>query len=339
MKSDSSLLLSIVIPAYNVERYICECLSSIFSGLSPEKLSLVEVFVVNDGSLDNTLQALKSYRCDGRISVLDQRNGGISNARNSGIRATTGKYIMFVDSDDYLLPGALSRIIDFLIENDDVDIVEYGYCEQRGNNGLLCDKMATPSVTSGNGQEIFVEWKKESLFNALVWTKIVLRSLITENNIYFYEGIFHEDEEWSPRIYAYAKKVLYLPLQIYVYRVRDGSVTHTMTSKNYFDMVKVCDSLFNFSLTPGFSREYADSLKDSVASVYLGIFAGIKQRGKYNQDLIKEIKIREHLIEHSKRIKRRFFYRYVIKIIGVKGFYFFKYSIKNIFILHRDNDR
>ncbi|MDO4559959.1 MAG: glycosyltransferase [bacterium] len=333
------MLLSIIIPAYNVELYIKECLDSIFDNLTPDQANLVEIIVVNDGSTDGTAAVLELYGKRDNLVFLTQHNKGISYARNIGIKTAVGKYLMFVDSDDYLLPGALSRIIDFLIENDDVDIVEYGYCEQRGNNDLLCDKMATPSVTSGNGQKIFVEWKNESLFNALVWTKIVLRSLITENNIYFYEGIFHEDEEWSPRIYAYAKKVLYLPLQIYVYRVRDGSVTHTMTSKNYFDMVKVCDLLFNFSLTPGFSREYADSLKDSVASVYLGIFAGIKQRGKYNQDLIKEIKIREHLIEHSKRIKRRFFYRYVIKIIGVKGFYFFKYSIKNIFILHRDNDR
>lgn len=333
------MLLSIIIPAYNVELYIKECLDSIFDNLTPDQANLVEIIVVNDGSTDGTAAVLELYGKRDNLVFLTQHNKGISYARNIGIKTAVGKYLMFVDSDDYLLPGALSRIIDFLIENDDVDIVEYGYCEQRGNNDLLCDKMETPSVTSGNGQKIFVEWKNESLFNALVWTKIVLRSLITENNIYFYEGIFHEDEEWSPRIYAYAKKVLYLPLQIYVYRVRDGSVTHTMTSKNYFDMVKVCDSLFSFSLTPGFSREYADSLKDSAASVYLGIFAGIKQRGKYNQDLIKEIKIREHLIEHSKRIKRRFFYRYVIKIIGVKGFYFFKYSIKNIFILHRDNDR
>lgn len=329
MESNNSSLLSIIIPAYNVERYIKECLASIFSGISKEKLSLLEVIVVNDGSSDGTRAILESYENRGQIILLNQENRGQSNARNNGLRIAKGKYVMFVDSDDYLWNDSLSRLIDFLAANEDVDIVEYGFYERWGNSEDIADKLEVPDVTSGDGQSVFAAWTSERFFRALVWSRIVSRGLLMDNHIFFYEGIFHEDEEWCPRTFAYAAKVVFLPLHVYVYRIRHGSIMRSMSIKNYFDMLKVCDSLYNFAATPGFSKKYVNSLRSACASLYLASIAGVKAKGRYDEGLIKELKGRSCILDYSDKVKRRWLYQYAIKAFGIKGFYFLKYALKD----------
>ncbi|MCC8057944.1 glycosyltransferase [Cloacibacillus sp.] len=332
MTNRQTVLLSIIIPAYNVELYIKECLDSIFYSLTVESACLVEVIVINDGSQDRTTDILEQY--DSRhcvFRVINQSNKGLSYARNIGINAARGKYLMFVDSDDYLVPDSLDKLITFLSVNENVDIVEYDFYEFVSADEMIKDKQEMPSISKGSGQEIYAAWVKQSYFRHLVWTKIVLRELVTTHRIFFYEGIVHEDDEWTPRIFAYARKVLYLPLHVYVYRIRPGSVMSTITWKNYFDKIKVFDSLVQFSLTKGFSKEYVNALKVSASSIYWWLFSGIKRNGKYDEELISKILEREYIIKYSRTFHRRFFYKLVVKLLGVKGFYFFKYAIKDLF--------
>ena len=101
------VLLSIIVPAYNVESYIRECLDSVFDNLSADNENNVEVIVINDGSLDGTLDIVREYNKEHPLILIDQKSTGVSNARNCGMRVASGKYLMFVDSDDYLVSDSL----------------------------------------------------------------------------------------------------------------------------------------------------------------------------------------------------------------------------------------
>lgn len=114
-------LLSVIVPAYNVEKYINACIDSILSDTYPNK----EIIVVDDGSTDKTTQLLHAYSNLGKIKLIEKENGGLSDARNTGIKNAIGQYITFIDSDDAIGENALLKNMSILIENPDIDILQY----------------------------------------------------------------------------------------------------------------------------------------------------------------------------------------------------------------------
>ncbi|WP_455596876.1 glycosyltransferase family 2 protein [Cloacibacillus porcorum] len=332
MENRQSVLLSIIIPAYNVELYIRECLDSIFNELWSDNEYLVEVIVVNDGSIDNTEEILNTYSIKNNFTLINnQESSGVSCARNSGIRVANGKFLMFIDSDDYLVSGSLGNLLAFLANNDDADIVEYDFYEFISANKRIIDRRENPPIIRASGQDFYASWANKSVFRHLVWTKIVSKDLVMENKLFFYENTMHEDEEWTPKIFAYAKTVIYLPLHVYVYRIREGSLTSTTTRKSYFDRIKVFDSLVRFSSTAGFTEEYVHALRLSASSIFWSLFQGVNLGEKYDEALIHEIMIREYIIKYSSTFHRRIIYGFFVKLFGIKSFCFLKYSIKSYF--------
>ena len=217
---DNEKLLSIIIPAYNVKDYINQCLDSIFNEMSPETEKQTEVIVVNDGSTDGTSEILKNYQQKAiPLLVVDKVNGGVSSARNAGIRVANGKYIFFVDGDDYILPNVINKLSIFLSSSDS-DIVEFDGCVLENGiirSGIRSAKAAGMSV---DGQYVWTWEELHSCFENVVWLRCVARDIIVRNSVYFYEGVESEDEEWLPRIFSYAHSVSYLNDYIYVYRIR-----------------------------------------------------------------------------------------------------------------------
>lgn len=322
-------LLSVIIPAYNVEAYLTECLSSLFAGIARLPAGTVEVIIVNDGSTDGTPALLAGYKNKHHFIQIDQKNAGQSAARNAGLRAAAGEYVCFFDSDDYILPDTLAAVLGFLRENSDVDIAEYAFIELDESNGRMKEISERPALSEGCGQRLCASWIREGFFRPLVWTKIVRRRLLTERGLFFLEGITREDEEWCPKIFAYAARVVYIPLTLYVYRKnRPGSTMYVKREKDYFDMIKVCDSLVSFSHSEGLSSEYAAALREDASSIYFGALAGAKYGGKYNEKLIGELKERIGIVRYSGKFHRRFFYCCLLKLFGVKAFFFWKYEIK-----------
>nr|MCR5336827.1 hypothetical protein [Synergistes sp.] len=136
-------------------------------------------------------------------------------------------------------------------------------------------------------------------------------------------------EEWCPKIFAYAAEAAYIPLSLYVYRKnRPGSTMYTKREKDYFDMIKVSDSLLEFSKSEGLSPEYAAALREDASSIYFGALAGAKTGGKYNEKLIDELSERIGIVRYSGKFRRRFFYFCLLKVFGVKTFYFYKHGFK-----------
>lgn len=318
------ILLSVIIPAYNVERYIKDCLDSVLTSVKESDISQIEIVVIDDGSRDNTAAILENYASPFRLTkIINEKNEGISNARNKGIRAASGKYVMFVDSDDYLVADALGKVLDFLRGNDEADMVEFSHYELPEGADTLIDRTDLRNVTSGDGQFICSEWISGDCFYALVWNRIVLRSILTDNDVYFYPNLSCEDEEWVPRIFAYAKHVEFLPYNVYVYRKRAGSITLTGTGtrRNYLDRAAICDSLVAFSNRPGFSPEYSNALKRQASNMFWTLFDAIETDDGYDEDAIEKLKERMYLIPYSKNFKRRWFYRFMLWLLGVKLFH------------------
>ncbi len=331
MDTKNGALCSIVIPSYNVGRYIAECIDSVRAAAAQDDFEQTEIIVVNDGSSDDTGKIADGYAARfPNLRVVHQANAGLSGARNSGIRAASGKYVIFVDADDYLVPGSLSVVYDYLRANEDADLLEYDNYELADGTMTIDSGDFVPA--SGRWQDVFHLLNKASLPHVPVWTKAVSRKLLTEHNLYFYDRIVHEDEEWTPKLFAYAQKAAYLPAPVYVYRTyrEDSLMAETKTDgKHNYDYLKVIDSLIAFDSGNNFQAEYSLALKRRAASIWWTILKGLKTNGIYDCALEEELLKRTYLLTYSAAMHRRIFYSWIIKVFGVKAFYMMKYGLKN----------
>lgn len=193
--------LAVIVPAYNAEKWINQCMGSIVN----QKASFsLQIIVVNDGSTDDTLKLLKPYATDERIEIIDQENKGYSGARNVAIRKVNSKYIMFVDSDDYLPENSVQLLME-TATRECADIVE-------GNGFTFNETGVTGKI------------KRD---NATLWggpcLKVIRSSLF--ERIEFPEGYVYEDTIIGALIKPQAKKIVFLPDDVYAYRIHENSVT------------------------------------------------------------------------------------------------------------------
>ena len=253
----------------------------------------------------------------------------MSSARNEGIKFANGKYIFFVDGDDYLTPDAIERLIAYLAASA-ADIVEFDRCVW--NNGVISPKSKIDKAkdTSGKGQDVWGRHEKHSCFENVVWLRCISRDIIINNGIYFYNGAESEDEEWLPRIFSYAESVEYFPDYIYVYRIRNGSLTRIPeTRKSFADLIKVSDSLMEFSKSPHLTYEFRKTLLGVISYIYWRSFRGIKLGGKWDEELIADIEKRFYIMDYSTKFHRKYIYRPFIRAFGLKAYYVLKYSRKD----------
>lgn len=231
--------LSIIIPVYNVEQYLEECLDSIYAVENIRK----EVILVNDGSTDNSLEILKRYeRKYSNITVLiDKRNGGLSSARNAGIKVARGEYISFIDSDDWV---DSKNYEDFFKAGKKLRldiIISEGFikCYLKGETKLdeVYPKNFNNCIIAG--KYFLEESYSKNIYRVETCNKIYKRRLILDNNLYFKEGIIYEDELFTPLIFFEAKKVKKINRIFYNYRQREGSIMRENGIRDFFSKYKI----------------------------------------------------------------------------------------------------
>jgi len=232
--------LSIIVPIYNVERYLRKCVDSLLAQDLPA--SDYEIILVDDDSPDACPQICDEYvRERPLIRVIHRKNGGLSAARNSGIEVAQGEYLMFVDSDDYIEPNVLSGLM-AQVERDNLDVLRYDfrnvndkYEEFHPNKDPKRDVDFSQLVTDG---ETFLNERLGP--GCYAWQFIFRRDLIIIdgtsnplipsssnplNNVLFTPGIYFEDTDWTPRMLLRAKRVASTPMIVYNYLWRTGSIT------------------------------------------------------------------------------------------------------------------
>lgn len=224
---------SVVVPIYNVEAYLDDCLRS----LHAQDYSDYEIICVNDGSTDSSRKMLSEWESRlPQMRVINRTNGGLSAARNTGLAAATGNYVVFVDSDDWVEPAMLSRL-----------------AEETGGEDMLC--YACRKSDSGTTDTLLPErtdgWSyynrhalehREVAF-VCVWQRCYRREFLIDNSLCFREGILHEDNEFTPRACLYAKSIKVIPDVLYNYRVRPGSIMTTRGLRSKESLITIGNEL------------------------------------------------------------------------------------------------
>ena len=236
-----NMLLSIVLPVYNVERFLGECLRSIYSQCS-NRIDF-EVVAVDDCSPDKSYKILDKYKQDySNFKVIKhQENKGLGAARNTGFRNIQGEYVWFIDSDDIIPLNAFS-IIEKYLQEDCLDILMF-QVQTMESNGKKMEYYANfpyeTDIISGLdflNSKVIPHWKKP----VTAWSRIQRVDFLKENNFCYPEGVFFEDEELNLKELIACKRMRYVTQCCYYYRVNDSSIMRTkMTPKKFVDKVSV----------------------------------------------------------------------------------------------------
>lgn len=223
-------LISVIVPVYNVEEYIGQCLESIVN----QTYKNIEVIVINDGTKDNSSLIAKNYaEKDERIRVFDFKNGGISKARNRGLEIAKGEYIAFVDSDDYLEPTMYEKLIDIALQFRS-DIVKCGF-NQEITPGVFIKETENNRLYD-DPNEIF-----NLLFNGIQWN-VVWNAIYAANiakEVLYPIKIFNEDFYASGRYLNLARRVYYVEDCLYNYRYNKNGICHGIKKKRYDSYIAV----------------------------------------------------------------------------------------------------
>lgn len=224
-------LISIVVPVYNVEQYLNDCIVSLLN----QTYSKIEVILVDDGSRDQSGVICDSYKImDNRIKVIHKANGGLSDARNSGMNASAGKYITFVDSDDVVDEHFIEQLYENIIRYG-VDISFCDYISFKALDIKLNEKISRPNCLELSSHDCLkqVYTKKRHGFEFVTWGKLYKKSLFDENNIEFPTGKIHEDIYTTYKLIYYSRKVIFVDFQGYFYRKRDNSIMNEPFNVNH----------------------------------------------------------------------------------------------------------
>ena len=229
-------MVSIIVPVYNVEKYLNSCVESALK-LTAE----AEILLVDDGSTDGSGALCDLWaQKDSRVRVIHQENGGLSAARNTGIQNAGGEFVLFLDSDDLLEPGETERLLAQLGETTDVALGIYdkyydGRLERESCEGFLSvlGERSTEAVLAAvpaDGSSCYMT----------AWRFVCRRSFLLEKALFFLPGIYHEDEEWTQRLVCRAERILVTDCAFYRYRqAREGSIVNTVKAKHLLDSCRI----------------------------------------------------------------------------------------------------
>lgn len=311
---------SIIVPVYKVEQYLKKCVESVLS----QSFSSFELILVDDGSPDHCPVICDEFaKKDERIRVIHKQNGGASAARNAGLRAARGKYISFLDADDFWLDESVLQSIYLLIAEKKAEVVVIkarNYYQSTDTFSASFNSFSSENLRSKNYEQSLYELVSASAYRANAWNKVFLRELMNRENLFFEEGVIAEDVDWAARLCLAAKSITILDVPVYGYRLgRPGSVTSTITMKNLIDSKK--GILRCLSYVKG--RELSDLFKKSYYSyvayryvIWMAESALVKD--KHKRKLIREMKKYTWLLKYDgiKRIEK---VRLSYKLLGFHG--------------------
>lgn len=273
--------VSIVVPIYNVEKYLRECIDSILK----QDILDYEIILVDDGSPDNCPAICDEYAArDDRIKVVHKQNGGLSSARNAGIRESSGDYLIFMDSDDFWNDKVSVADMFTIVENNkqvemflfsSLDYIEgKGYFKRKEHFNLK--DFQTDTV-----EDYCKSLQRNGNFEVAAYTKIFRTDFIKNNELFFKEGIVSEDSEWMLRVLRHLKTVKVIDSSLYIYRQREGSITKSIGKKNIYDLLGIVeDNLQIFSSSSSQLKEYILDYCSYLWFCALGLLYNVSKQDK-----------------------------------------------------------
>lgn len=247
-------MVSVIVPVYNIKEYLPRCVESLLSQTYED----LEVLLVNDGSADGSGTLCDEFaRRDRRVRAIHKENGGLSDARNAGLDAAEGDWILFVDGDDYLVPFAVERLMEQT--RPDVDFVQFSYqetedCAWQGDENCLvsCEEESEQEKMWSRVYNLGGEGASSctKLWNCRVFEMVR-----------FQKGILHEDEELLNRILPRCKKAVYTNLVLYGYFVRPGSIVHSGFRKKSMDVFPILEARAEILKATGYNELFRETMR------------------------------------------------------------------------------
>lgn len=302
--------LSIIVPVYNVEAFLKKCVDSLLAQDLPR--DEYEVILVDDGSTDGSGALCDALAAEhGNVRVIHQQNRGLSGARNAGIPAVSGDYVLFVDSDDYLCPNVLGGLVKQMGDQD-LDILRFNYQNVNMDGEVFePNKYAKPFVDYSDEVCDGETFLNERLgFACYAWQFLVKASILRNEGNMFKEGIYFEDVEWTPRILLQARRVASTDTVVYNYLFRTGSIArnadHEKKRKAIRDKMTILEGFA--ALKPqvsddrwfrGMSSQIALSILDTVGRFFFS------ERKQYIRALKKQVAFPLSTYHATKSAKRK----------------------------------
>ena len=235
------MLISFIIPVYNTGKYLQKCIESVYcQGLPNEEF---EVIAINDGSTDNSFYILESLsRKYSNLLIYDQENQGLSAVRNRGVKIAQGKYVQFLDSDDYLVPDQLQLILTEENIDKEIDLLQFNFKKKEGNREFINGELAVNNVNIMSGIKYII---KNNIFTSACFF-IIRKDFLLQNSLLFEEGVVCEDIEWTYKTVYKSSRIRYTNIVYYVNNDNPLSICHK--PKDFFIKDLVAADL-NYSLS------------------------------------------------------------------------------------------
>lgn len=254
---DKKSLISVIVPIYNVEKYLARCVDSIVN----QTYKNLEIILVDDGSPDNCPKMCDNFaRMDSRIRVVHKKNGGLSDARNVGMKIASGECIIFVDSDDYIDCNMIAKLYDVILK-DGSDVVSCGVKWVDESGTVISESKVDKNEVLDTNEamfEIIIDGKlKQHVWNKMYKTKLI-------RDILFEKGKYHEDVFWSYQVFGKARNTSVIVDSFYYYVQRDNSIMGCGFSEKRLDVLEAnrqrCD----------YVEKYFPAFYDTALSIYMG---------------------------------------------------------------------
>lgn len=255
--------LSLIITVYNKEFFLRKCIDSCLlqNDVSSNEY---EIIIVNDGSTDNSSRIISEYEKINNVRIINQNNSGLSEARNNGVEICSGEYVWFIDADDSIRPNSVCTILEAIKTSPDVIPI---YAETDGERKI---RNQVP-VDANNGYDVLIssKWEPCSPFY------IIRRSFLSENGLKFFPGIYHEDNEFTPRMLYFAKSVIVINTTLYMVYFDSNSITHVNRPKRSYDGLIIAHNLNQFMNDHFMNNILQKVFNHSISVIINNAFANI----------------------------------------------------------------
>ena len=235
-----NVVISIIIPVYKVEQYLNQCIDSILC----QEFEGFEIILIDDGSPDLCPSICDEYeKKDSRVKVFHKKNEGLSEARNLGVKKAIGKYVIFVDSDDYWQGNVLCELFALTQQlGDEYDFINFNCCYFYQKSGIIKKHVSYPIdvISASRPEEIIPALAKSGIFPVGAWMKIIKRDFLIRNNIDFIKGITSEDIPWFIEIVTKCQKCKFINEYYYIYRKQIvGSISSSFSKEKYENLFSI----------------------------------------------------------------------------------------------------
>lgn len=328
------VFFSIIVPVYKVELFLEQCVNSILE----QTFLDYELILIDDGSPDSCPAICDQLaNKDSKICVIHKENGGLSSARNTGLQVATGKYVIFLDSDDYYgRRDALQMMQEELItSNADILILKAQKYYMKSETLSDCEEISSTQdiLKMTYGEQLSYSVSRQ-LYDTCAWNKVFRRSMMLYQNLYFTEGIIAEDIDWCARLCLVAKSLAILKLPVYVYRKgRDGAITSSLKLKNLIDtkssIERCIEYVKNIKLDDA-EREAYFSYVAYRYVIWMAEAAAVKDNGK--RELVQKMQMYDWLLGYKLNNK----VRVVHSVYGILGYRITAFILR-LYLLNREN--